>query len=101
MKRFSAFALILAAFLILTAFNLDNAIVPKEEIFSGGVPKDGIPAIMKPVFITPEQADFLDPDDHVIGVKLRGEARAYPVKILNWHEAVNDVIQGAPLVVTF
>ncbi len=93
--------MILGVFLILTGFNLDNSIVPREEILSGGPPKDGIPAILKPGFIPPEQADFLTPDDQIIGVRVRGEVKAYPIKILNWHEVVNDTIGGIPIAVTF
>ncbi len=96
-----AYFVLISGVLLLTAFNLDNAIVPREEILSGGPPKDGIPAIMKPEFIKPERADYINPDDQVIGVKVGGEARAYPIKILNWHEVVNDEINGVPLVVTF
>ena len=101
MNRFFAYLMLVIAASMLTAFNLDNAIVPREEILSGGPPKDGIPAILKPAFVRAEQADFLSPDDQVIGVKVGGEARAYPVKILNWHEVVNDTVNEAPLVVTF
>ena len=70
-------------FFVFCAFNLDNAIVPKEEIQSGGVPpKDGIPAILSPRFIGPEQADFLKSDDQVIGAAIDNKAKAYPIKIL-------------------
>ena len=85
----------------LAGFNVDNAIVPREEIRSGGPPKDGIPAILKPNFVKPGQTDFLEPSDHVIGVRIGGEARAYPIKILNWHEVVNDTLNGVPIAVTF
>lgn len=101
MNRFFAYLMLVIAASMLSAFNLDNAIVPREEILSGGPPKDGIPAILKPAFVRAEQADFLNPDDQVIGVKVGGAARAYPVKILNWHEVVNDTVNEAPLVVTF
>ena len=101
MKKASAFVLFLGALLVLTAFNLDNTIVPQQEILSGGIPKDGIPAILKPAFIRSAQAQFLNPDDGVIGLTVRGEARAYPIRILNVHEVVNDTVQGVPLVVTF
>lgn len=86
---------------MLTAFNLDNAIVPQDEILSGGPPKDGIPAILNPKFILPSEADFIGPNDKVIGVESGDEAKAYPIKILNWHEVVNDTINGIPIVVTF
>lgn len=90
-----------AFFLLLSGFNLDTAIVPRDEILSGGPPKDGIPAILKPEFIPPDKASFLENSDAVIGVKIGTEARAYPIKILNWHEVVNDTVEGIPIVVTF
>jgi hypothetical protein len=92
---------LIAFFFCLTGFDLDNAIVPREEILSGGPPKDGIPAILKPDFVKSSQAGFLERTDHVIGVKIGNEARAYPIKILNWHEVVNDTLNGVPIVVTF
>ena len=88
-------------FLGLSGFNLDNAIVPHAEILSGGPPKDGIPAILKPNFVKTGQADFLESSDHVIGVRIGKESRAYPIKILNWHEVINDTLNGVPIVVTF
>lgn len=101
MKRFLECCFLFGCLLMLTAFNIDNAIVPKSEILSGGPPKDGIPAILNPRFVRPGGAEFLKPDDEVIGVQTGGEARAYPIKILNWHEVVNDTINGVPIVVTF
>lgn len=82
-------------------FSLDNALVPREEILSGGPPKDGIPALRSPQFITPQQATFLARSDEVIGVTINGQSKAYPIKILNWHEAVNDTLGGEAIVVTF
>jgi hypothetical protein len=101
MKNIIVSALLFGAFWILTAFNLDNAKVPREEILSGGPPKDGIPAILKPQFVDPQGADFLSDEDQVIGIEIGGIARAYPIRILNWHEVVNDTIDDTPLVVTF
>jgi len=88
-------------FFIITAFNTENAIIPKNEILSGGPPKDGIPAILKPEFITPTEAVYLNPNDSVIGVDIAGESKVYPIKILNWHEVVNDTVGGVPITVTF
>jgi len=101
MKNIIVTALLFGAFWILMAFNLDNAVVPREEILSGGPPKDGIPAILKPQFVDAQSADFLLDEDQVLGVLIGGIARAYPIKILNWHEVVNDTIEDTPLVVTF
>ena len=88
-------------FLALTGFKLDNAIVPPEQILAGGPPKDGIPAILKPQFISPDKATYLQHTDQVIGVRIDGQARAYPINILNWHEVVNDTVNGRPIAVTF
>lgn len=77
-------------------------VVPPDEIISGGPPKDGIPSIDTPKFMSAEEADeFLDPDDIVIGLFYKGEARAYPHRILVWHEIVNDVVAGDPVAVTW
>ena len=94
-------AALLAVFAVSAAFNLDNAIVPPSDILSGGPPKDGIPAILDPKFATTAEVDFLRDSDVVIGVEIGGEARAYPIRILNWHEIVNDTVSGKPIAVTF
>jgi hypothetical protein len=101
MNRLLSAVLLIGAFSILTGFNLDNAIVPKEEILSGGPAKDGIPAILKPKFIKADEAHFLQPHDQVIGVVMDGQAVAYPIKILNYHEVVNDTVNQEPIAVTF
>ena len=85
----------------LTGFDLSNAVVPEREIRSGGPPKDGIPAILQPRFVAAEKDPFLENDDSIIGVTVDGEARAYPIKILNWHEVANDEVGGIPLAVTY
>ncbi len=82
-------------------FDLSNASIPVGEVLSGGPPRDGIPAIDKPRFIAAHRADFLTDKSRVIGVSLGDEARAYPIAILNWHEIVNDHINGESIVVTF
>ena len=101
MKKSLICILLIALFLGLSGFNLNNAIIPQDEILSGGPPKDGIPAILKPNFVKKNQADFLESSDDVIGVRIGQQARAYPIKILNWHEVVNDTLNGVPIVVTF
>lgn len=82
-------------------FDFTRHAIPPEEIVSGGPPKDGIPAIFAPEFVPAARASFLQPDDRVIGVALAGDAAAYPIRILNWHEAVNDTIGGVPVAVTY
>ena len=85
----------------INGFNLDNTTIPGDEIFSGGPSRDGIPSIDEPKFIAANQATYLKPKDRVLGVFINGEARAYPIRILNWHEIVNDKIKGKGIVVTF
>lgn len=77
-------------------------IVPLNEIVSGGPPKDGIPPIDNPKFVSVRDADaWLDNDEPVIVVNLGQDAKAYPLQILMWHEVVNDEIAGIPVTVTF
>ena len=76
--------------------------VPFNEIFSGGVGRDGIPPIDNPKFTTPALADdWLGALEPVISLEIGGDARAYPLQILTWHEVVNDVVGGEPVLVTF
>lgn len=82
-------------------FDLSNATLPVAEIVSGGPKRDGIPTLNKPKFEAAAEASWLKPDDAVIGVYMNGEARAYPIKILNWHEGVNDQIEDKPFIVSF
>ncbi len=71
-------------------------------MLSGGPGKDGIPSIDSPQFWNGEQAsEFLDDDDIVFGLVENGVARAYPQRILVWHEIVNDVVGGTGLAVTY
>jgi hypothetical protein len=62
-----------------------------QNALSGGPGKDGIPAIDKPQFVSADEADnFLNQNDVVFGVVSHNQAKAYPQKILVWHEIVND-----------
>jgi hypothetical protein len=82
-------------------FDLSDALVPADEILRGGPPRDGIPAIDKPRFVAADAADFLSDDDRVLGMVIGDAARAYPIKILDWHEIVNDAIGDAQFAVTY
>ena len=83
-----------------TDFSLHT--VPFDEIFSGGVGRDGIPPIDEPKFTSQDDADrWLDELEPVISFQVNGEAKAYPLQILTWHEVVNDFVGGEPVVVTF
>lgn len=85
----------------LNGFDVSNATIPVEEIRSGGPPRDGIPSIDHPKIEPAPEVNFLRDDDIVIGVEHKGEARAYPLRILVWHEIVNDVIADKPVTVTY
>ncbi len=82
-------------------FDYSKHSIPVEEIQSGGPEKDGIPSLINPEFITADEATFLEDSDKVIGVSVRGKSKAYPIKILNWHEAVNDTLGGKPIMATW
>lgn len=83
-----------------TNWNLHS--IDYSEILSGGPPRDGIPSIDAPVFIEPEEADaWLADNEPVIAVEIDGDARAYPLQVLTWHEIVNDTVNDVPVVVTF
>jgi hypothetical protein len=84
----------------LNGFDLGDAEVPLQAIEKGGPPRDGIPSIDAPRFVPAAEAE-LRPDDRVLGVALNGVAKAYPVRILNWHEIVNDRFGDDPVVVTY
>jgi hypothetical protein len=81
-------------------FRLEPASVPVSEILSGGPPRDGIPALQDPERVPPEKAPW-DDDEMVIGVERNGEAAAYPIAILVWHELVNDTLGGDPVLVSY
>ena len=73
-----------------------------DEIMTGGPPKDGIPAIDNPTFESVADADeWLDDREPVQVVDLNGDARAYPVQVMVWHELVNDTVGGEPVVITY
>ena len=81
--------------------------VPLREIRSGGPPKDGIPSIDMPRF---EQlsdgaaagwAAGIGNEEPVISLAIGGDARAYPLRILIWHEIANDIVGGTPVTITY
>ena len=76
--------------------------VPYSEILSGGPPKDGIPPIDMPNFVSVENADdWLKDSEPVVFIQAGDNARAYPIQILIWHEIVNDTLGDEPLIVSF
>ena len=82
--------------------NQAKSLVPLHEIISGGPPPDGIPPIDRPSFVASNEADrWLKPKEPVLSVVVSGDARAYPLQILIWHEIVNDVVGGTPVAATY
>jgi hypothetical protein len=76
--------------------------LPLGEFVSGGQPRDGIPPIDEPKFVSAERAaEFLAAREPVMAVEMEGRARGYPLQILVWHEIVNDVLAGRPIAVTY
>ncbi len=75
--------------------------VPLSEVMSGGPPRDGIPPIDRPQFQPASANKDLTAKDPVISIKINGDARAYPLRILIWHEIVNDTVGGKPVAVTY
>ncbi len=85
-----------------TEFDISNPVVPLEKIKSGGPGKDDIPSILNPGFVPADQAgSFLKDSDRVLALSMNDEHRAYPIKILNWHEMVNDKIGDKSILITF
>lgn len=102
------FALYLSFVLTLSAwgqqmngFDLSKATISTGDIYGGGPPRDGIPAIDAPKFISPNEVKFLRDDDIVISFTHAGITRAYPLRILIWHEIVNDTIGNKSIAITY
>ena len=91
-------------------FDLTSTLVPRDHIVSGGMVTDALKPLDDPKVLTlPElsgletvgRGKYLVPSDKVIGVVVDGTARAYPLRVLVWHEVVNDTVAGVPLLVTY
>ena len=82
--------------------NWNRHTIQYDELLFGGPPRDGIPSIDAPKFISPAEAEaWLADNEPVIALEIDGDARAYPLQILIWHEIVNDVVGDVPVIVTF
>ena len=114
MNRNRVFSLIGLAIIILAIFAYSNGLFSRQEtIVDSGtgeerynmvtlLPKDAIPSIDNPKFVSGAEADaqYLA-DELVLGVEIEGETRAYSVPFLSGHEIVNDEIGGVPIAVTW
>ena len=82
--------------------NWNKHTIEYDDLLSGGPPRDGIPSIDEPHFVlVDEAAGWLADNEPVIALEIDGDARAYPLQILTWHEIVNDVVGGVPVAATF
>jgi len=76
-------------------------LIDPDDIVSGGPPPDGIPPLDEPRFEDLSGVDWLAAKEPVVAIEIKGDAVAYPLQILTWHEIVNDEIGGVPVAVTF
>lgn len=79
----------------------DQMKIRLEEITWGGVLVDGIPSLDNPKLIKANDADYLLPNDLVFGVEINGDVRAYPLRIMGWHEMFNETIGGVPVALAY
>jgi uncharacterized protein DUF3179 len=78
-----------------------DSLVDRYDIVSGGPPPDGIVSIDEPTFEPASTVDWLTDTEPVLSFTLGGEARAYPLRVMNLHEIVNDVVGGTPIVISY
>ena len=118
MKRIALSAIIFLAFFVVACSGQNSSsagdedikvtssgvkyIVDPAKILSGGPPKDGIPSIDNPKFVSVKEADaWIQDNELVLGLIYKGVKRVYPLQILVWHEIVNDSVAGDPLLITY
>jgi uncharacterized protein DUF3179 len=83
-------------------FDVTRHVIRLDDIQAGGPPKNGIPALDHPAFVSASEADrSLKAQDMILGIELSGVAKAYPVRILNWHEVVNDDVGEQPVLISW
>jgi len=85
----------------MNGFDLSNTSIDAAKIRHGGPAKDGIPAIDRPKFISAADASFLQDNDRVLGLSINGISKAYPIRILNYHEIVNDFLADKAVAITY
>lgn len=77
-------------------------LIDPNEVISGGPPPDGIPPIDDPVFLgVVDNLELLPANEPVVALEINGDARAYPIRAMVWHEIVNDTVGGVPVAVTY
>lgn len=78
-----------------------DPLIDTSKVISGGPPPDGIPPLDAPTFEVAADVDWLEPQEPVLSLTVDAETRAYPLRVMTWHEIVNDTVAGVPLAVTY
>ena len=76
-------------------------LIPRNEVWDGGPGQDGIPSIDEPQFARASDTTYLDASDRVVGVFVNGEYHAYPHRVLDWHEVINDSVDTDAFVISY
>ncbi|WP_017617905.1 DUF3179 domain-containing (seleno)protein [Nocardiopsis gilva] len=84
-----------------TAEGLPEPLIDVDRLISGGPPPDGIPALVDPVYEDAADVDWLEDPEPVLAISLDDDHRAFPVRVMVWHEIVNDTIGDVPVAVTY
>jgi len=85
----------------LGGFDLSRLSVARDRVVAGGPGRDGIVSVDAPEFSHIGEATWIGRDTEVLGIEIEGESRAYPVRMLEYHQVVNDVVAGIPIAVTY
>ena len=78
-----------------------DPLIDLDDLLSGGPPPDGIPSIDDPLFQPVSEVNWLDDNEPVLALTIDGQTKAYPIRIMTWHEIVNDQLAGVPVAVTY
>ncbi len=76
-------------------------LIPSNEVFDGGPGKDGIPSVDNPQFASSDAIDYMNDDDLILAIQVGDEVRGYTHPVLDWHEIVNDEVNGLPIAITY
>ena len=82
MKKILGSLVLILLFLTAAGFDFTRHSIPTDEIRAGGPPKDGIPALTDPVFVSAGKAGFMADSDRVLGVVMGGEAKTGSVRAI-------------------
>lgn len=85
----------------LNGFSLEGLRVDRKLLVAGGPPRDGIKSVDAPEFSHIGEATWVASETEVLGVEVDGEARAYPIRMLEFHQIVNDEVAGVPVAATY